>query len=322
MLRYRDVARLVKEGGSSGDRRFYGTIEAMEGADRVWVKGEEVSLLVDLSLAPLYVLEPGPAEAGSLRKIKWSSVSSLVEGTRIFVGGHLVVEGGQAVFVDAPDEGLIAVCHEEGEGRLASRLIAAGRGQNEYWNYFSRVSIALGVVVISSMLLGFRNSALSTVRALIFLAGVLPVLPFAPPGLALYFAYRRLWRRGLALRTARDLIKLPLSYSAEREPSDPSFVYERRVLAEGQAAPEGAVIVGLPASELAGLSKQRIRTLFVAEGCEDPAAETTVVEGVPELLVKHAERRASLCALASGLCFALAAVVNFALIFMIWRAAL
>lgn len=223
-LRYRDLAEAEREGRTRVGRfRLHGSIEAIEGADRIWVRGKDVSALADLSRAPLYVLEPATdegeesAEAGSVERLKWKSLSTLAEGTSIFVAGKLVLEGGRPVFVDDPDEALVAVCHDGGEKRLPSRLIAGGRAPNEYWNYLTTISIALGLVAISTILLLFRASLFPTLSAIVFLAGLSPVLPFAPPGLAFFLLYHGLWRRALSARIRRDLLRLPASV----DPEDP-----------------------------------------------------------------------------------------------------
>jgi hypothetical protein len=309
LLGYGDVARAIREGRRIAGRfRMLGTLEAIEGQDRVWVRSRAVSAIVDLSRAPLYVAAPGPAEAGSIERLRWRSVSSLVEGTSIFVAGQLVLEEGRPVFMDSPDEALIAVCHDGNEERLVSRLVASGRARNEYWNYLSILSMALGIATISGILLLFRTSIFSSLRALIFLAGVLPILPLAPPGLALFYAYLRLWRTALASRTLRDLLGLPLLHSPGR-----------RVLGEGEDPPQGATWLGLPEGASA---EPRPLTLFSPARGEDPSAEVFVVEGDPESLMRAVGRRAALFALASGLSFGLALLANFALAFAIWRLAL
>lgn len=313
-LRYRDLAEARREGRKEiGRFRLGGTIEVLEGADKVWVRGPGVSALVDLSRAPLYVLAPGPAEAGSVRRMSWSSVSSLVEGTRILVAGLLVEKEGRPIFVDRPDEALIAVCHDGSEAGLVSRLTAAGRAPNEYWNYPTRVSLAIGLVALSAILLLFRNSAFSTVRGIVFLAGASPVLPFAPPGLAFFLIYHRLWRRALASRAERDLVKLPLRYAAGGDAR--SIRYERRILDEGEAPPPGATRIG-PRFESEG---KKPRSLFAPESPREPDDEIFLIEGDPEELARKAEREAFIYAGAAGLAFGLAILINFALGFLIWR---
>jgi len=220
-LRYKDLAAAE----SSGEKRLgrytlRGTIEAIEGSNQVWIRGAGVSALADLSRSPLYVLSPKPEsgldEAGSMSRIKWKSLSALAEGTGVLVAGELVLEEGKPIFVEDPEEGLLAVFHEGGEELPPTRLIAAGRAPNEYWNYLTPMSMAAGLVAVSAILLVFRASMFPTLRALVFLAGAGPVLPLAPPGLAFFLLYRKLWRKALAARTERDLLAMEGS-TAERK---------------------------------------------------------------------------------------------------------
>ncbi len=309
VLRYSDLAAAEREGRTDVGRfRLNGTIEAIEGLDRIWLRGKQVSALVDLSRAPLYVASAGNdealVEAGSITRLRWRSVSSLVEGTSIFVAGHLAIQRGRPVFIDSPDDSLIAVCYEGVDADLLSRLVAGGRAPNEYWNLPTRISLALGLAVISGILLLLNGSLFSSVRTLIFLAGAAPVLPFAPPGLILFFAYFKLWRSALASRTLRDLIRLPLRYSGER-----------RTLAEGELPPEGATWIGLPKDE----SEPQVLTLFGPAASEGSDAPVFVVQGDPETLAHRVERRATFYAGAASLSFGLAIIVNFVLAFLIWR---
>jgi hypothetical protein len=207
-LTYADVAKAVGGGAGRGSFRLYGSVEAIEGADRVWIRGDGVSALVDLSAAPVYTVPPGRPEAGSVRRLRWRSVSSVVEGTRMFVGGRLAAESGRPVFVDDPDERLIAVIHDGDDEGLDARLIVGGRSLNEYFGYATPLSLALGLIALIVILFATRGSPFSSVRALVFLTGALPALPFAPPGLLLFIAYRRLWRRALELRIERDELRI------------------------------------------------------------------------------------------------------------------
>jgi hypothetical protein len=214
VLGYADVAKAAGGGGGRGSFRLYGSVEAIEGADRVWIRGDGVSALVDLSRAPAYTVPPGEPEAGTVRRLRWRSVSSVVEGTRMFVGGKLVAESGKPVFVDDPDERLIAVIHDGDDEGLAARLIVGGRSLNEYFSYATPLSLALGLIAVIVVLFVTMGSPFSSVRALVFLIGALPALPFAPPGLLLFLAYRRLWRRALDLRIERDALRLSLPGAA------------------------------------------------------------------------------------------------------------
>jgi hypothetical protein len=319
-LHYRDLAEAERGGRARvGHFRLQGTIDAIVGSDKVWVRGKDVSALVDLSHAPLYVLAPGlaeaSAEAGSIERLKWRSVSSLVEGTSILVAGLLVLEDDRPVFVDDPDEALVAVCHDGSNERLVSRLIAGGRAPNEYWNYLTHISMAIGLVAISGILLLFRTSIFSTLRSIMFLAGMSPVLPFAPPGLAFFLLYRRFWRRALASRTARDLLRLPLGYSEGSGTGE----YLRRTLARDEAPPRGGTWIRLPRGDD---NESRAFTVFSPVNTGDSLTEAFVIEGNPEARARRAERDAFFYAAAAGLSLGLAVIVNFALAFLLWRAAL
>jgi hypothetical protein len=319
-LRYRDLADARREGRARvGNFRLHGSIEAIEGADSIWVRGKEASALVDLSRSPLYVLEPAGGEAsdegsaGTVARLRWKSLSSLAEGTSIFVSGTLVLEGGRPLFVDEPDGTLLAVCHDGDEKRLTSRLIAGGRAQNEYWNYLTTLSMSLGLVAISAILLLAGVSTFPTLRALIFIAGLSPVLPLAPPGLAFFLLYRRFWRRALSARTTRDLIRLPMGNIR----GSGSGAYFRRPPAKEIGLERAARI------STQGGGKESAGTLTVFEPIdpEDPLVEVFAFEGDPETEALRAERDAFLYATASGLSLGLALLVNFALAFALWRAA-
>ncbi len=248
ILRYRDVAG----GGDRGLGRFrlYGSVEALEGRDRLWLRGEGVSALVDLSRSPLYVLEPGSGEPGSVSRTPWRSVTSLAEGTRMQAAGYLVLEGGKPVFVEAPGESLLAVSYDCEESELVSRLVSGGRAANEYWTALSQLSFALGIVATSAVLvLSWRQIRFPTVRAMTFLAGMLPVLPFIPPGLFFFLLYRLLWRKALAYRVSRDLGRMPRDAAAaglgpSAEAGDPGAAAARRATV---AAAGAGLSVGLAA---------------------------------------------------------------------------
>lgn len=211
-LGYRELAEAMNgaDMGPAGAFRLCGKIEAMEGKERIWVRGEHASALVDLSGSPLYVVSPGKPEPGAVGRFAWKSISSLAAGTTILVAGRLRGERGKPVFVDMPEERLVAVTYDGGEADLVRRLVVGGRRTNEYWTGLGPLSLAVGMTISSGLLvlLG-SHTAFSTVRALSFLAAILPVLPLLPPGLALFLTYRALWRRALQHRTQRDLLRLP-----------------------------------------------------------------------------------------------------------------
>jgi hypothetical protein len=325
MLRYHDITTAK----DSGPRQFrlYGKVEAMVGKDRIWVRGRTVSALIDFSRAPIYVLEAGETRAGAIERLPWKRVSSLGEGTKILVGGRLVFEDNQAVFVDDPDEPLLVVSYDRDDDGLVADLIAAGRPANEYWNSATRISFAIGMTLSSIFLVYLvARDLFPSVRALAFLAAMTPVLALSPPGLGFFLLYRNLWRRALLFRMERDLVGLPLRYFA-KSGFDPQAAEARVPLPGGGSY----VLKRLPrgGSNLPSGSVRSIRgtsddsaaewVIFAPEDSDDPAAETVIVAGDPETLARAADRKAMLIVFAAAVAFGAAVVVNYVLSFVVWR---
>jgi hypothetical protein len=330
VLKYRDLSDAIAKAKETNDTalgpyRIYGHVEAMAGTNRIWVRGASVSALVDLSHAPMYILEGGAGEAGSVERVAWKSVSSLGEGTRIFAAGKVMLEAGRPVFVDRPEEPLLAVSHDGSEGDLLMRLISGGRRTNEYWNSLGRLSIAFGLALSSGLLVYLtRNPILPSVKALAFFAALIPVLPLMPPGLALFFAYRVLWRRALSFRIARDLALLPLRYfshtaGAETRAALPGGgSYAMRHAGSGEPPPRATRFPSLEAM-VVDAADPPSWTIFSPEGSTDPAAESVALPGDPETLAASARLKAALAAGAAGMAMVLAIVVNYTVAFMLWR---
>ncbi|HET7838255.1 MAG TPA: hypothetical protein VFL04_00750 [Rectinemataceae bacterium] len=332
-LRYHDLALASSRRGGGppssrlpvGRFRLYGKVEAMVGKDRIWVRGKSVSTLIDFSRTPLFVLEAGEPRAGAIERLAWRNVSSLGEGTKILVGGSLVLEEGQPVFADDPDVPLLVVSYDREDEGLVADLIAAGRPENEYWNSATRISFALGMTLSSILLvLLIARDLFPSVRALAFLAAMTPVLGLSPPGLGFFILYRHLWRRALLFRMERDLVALPMRYfrpgrvdpaageARAALPGGGSYVLKR--LPEGGSKHTAASVRGIRASR-AGADW----VLFAPEGSDDPAAETVIVAGDPVALARAADRKALIIVLAAALAFAAAVVVNYVIAFIVWR---
>ena len=324
ILRYRDVAAAAGAGDIVVGRfRLYGRVEALEGSDRVWLRGQGVTALVDLRDSPLYALtdvEDG-SPAGVVR-LSWKTVPALAAGTSMLAAGFLVLEEGKPVFIDAPGESLIALSYDCEDEALVSAIVSGSRAANEYWTPLSQVSLAIGVAVESVLLVFLAGrTPFSTVRAMSFLVGVSPVLLFAPPGLFFFLLYRSLWRRALSLRVQRDLLRMPLDYFPEIDPGGAEIAlsdggrYIARALAKGESAPAGAL--ALEASK--GASRASESWLFYAEGSSDPALETILSPGDPAALASAASRNATFYAMSAGIAVALGLVINFAFGIVAWQ---
>jgi len=205
-----------------GYYRFFGTLEAIQGDDRIWLTNGRFSVAADLRNVRVYLIpetegnEPVSlahrGAAASLGSVPWSRIFSLPEGTPVFVGGALFSEEGRGVFRDNGQARLLVVIHDCPKESLVLRAISSGRQRNEYMNSFTLPSVAIGS--LSLVLLAFTLLALPerVVSLLALTAGLAPLSPFLPPGFPLYFAYRSHWKKARLLRVQRDVVRLPLRY--------------------------------------------------------------------------------------------------------------
>jgi len=203
--------------------RFFGTLEAIQGDDRIWITNGRFSVAADLRGVRVYLIPESDATgeataslatAAELRSVPWSRVFSLPEGTPVFVGGALFSEEGRGVFRDAGRNPLLVVIHDCARESIVLRAIGSGRQRNEFINAFTLPSAAIGslsLILLAFSLLAnspeFRGLALAALTA-----GLAPVCPFLPPGFPLYFAYRSAWKKARFMRAQRDVVRLPLRY--------------------------------------------------------------------------------------------------------------
>lgn len=216
--------RRLRANERPGDRadigvfRFFGMLESILENDTVWIRDGEVSLSAELKGVKVYLLASGVALTEPLDdektpvSIPWSKVGSLIEGTKVYIHGALFNDGGRAVFRSSPETPLFVILFDGDEHDLSRRAIWTGRQRNEYWNHLTPPSLAVGslaMIVVAYVSLNVPGMGYF-VRAAVTV-GLAPVLPLFPPGVALFFLYRRLWRDGRVLRAERDLVMLPIT---------------------------------------------------------------------------------------------------------------
>ena len=148
--------------GAMGEFRFFGTLEAIQGDDRIWITNGRFSVAAELRGVRVHLIpesESGSETAdrgtsgGELRSVPWSRIFSLPEGTPIFLGGVLYAEEGRGVFRDYGKTPLLVVIHDCARENIVSRAVGSGRQRNEYMNAFTLPSVAIGS--LSLLLLGF-----------------------------------------------------------------------------------------------------------------------------------------------------------------------
>jgi len=206
----------------AGYYRFFGTLEAIQGDDRIWLTNGRFSVAADLLNVRVYLIpeaEAGEPVAPALGSVPWSRIFSLPEGTPVFVGGALFSEEGRGVFRDNGRTRLLVVIHDCPKESVVLRAISGGRQRNEYMNPLTLPSVAIGslsLVVLAFTLLAIPERVVSL---LALTAGLAPLSPFLPPGFPLYFAYRSSWKKARLLRVQRDVVRLPLRYFPASEGS-------------------------------------------------------------------------------------------------------
>ncbi len=339
----------------AGYYRFFGTLEAIQGDDRIWLTNGRFSVAADLRNVRVYLIpeaEAGEPVAPALGSVPWSRIFSLPEGTPVFVGGALFSEEGRGVFRDNGRARLLVVIHDCPKESVVLRAISGGRQRNEYMNSFTLPSVAIGS--LSLVLLAFTLLAIPErlVSLLALTAGLAPLAPFLPPGFPLYFAYRSSWKKARLLRVQRDVVRLPLRYFPASEggtrsrratllPDMEPYLMVRGttdekdpdiIVSEGLrlVIPAGMVRVDvdLPHGASRRLKGSRGESVaccgYTTEGesvslrkPDDPMAGSVLLPGDPEALSIQCGRAARRNELVSVTFIALDALVNLPLIFLV-----
>ncbi len=217
-LPHPDPLSLVGHSPASSLRyRVFAEIDAVGEHDCLWIRGNGKTFMVAMHNVPVYVFTGSSAdgtglpqdEEDSVDKIRWSALPSLVQGTRIFVAGMMEIREGMPTMAGNSEMPLLVLLHNLSDAELLPRAIAAGRHKNEYWNPLTQISLALGILVISGLITSIlTNPSISLVLAISLTIAFSPVLPILPPGVFLFFLYRRFWRRAYYFRSKRDVSRL------------------------------------------------------------------------------------------------------------------
>lgn len=225
-LNFTDIARTETACAQSGTKRaragrfrLSGSVEAIEGKNRLWIRDDKLSAVIDMTHVSVYSLsghvESGPdlsarleAANESMEERSWKTLSSVNAGTRVFIGGTVYVEHGVAVFSRTRANKPLIVLYNGSDETLVERAIWAGRHRNEYWNNLTQASLAIGVSIMTALVSSvFLKPTFSLVVALVFTVAISPLLPILPPGALFFTLYRRSWRKARSWRARRDLTK-------------------------------------------------------------------------------------------------------------------
>lgn len=232
--------------GERGNFQHRGFVDAIQGNDCVWIRGECVTAAASLTNARIYLLPAArspdadgvydlEAADETLKLTPWKHLSGLEEGTRIYAAGRLRLEGGLPVLFGTSSDPLVVLMYDGRDEDLLSRAIWAGRHRNEYWNPLTLASLAAGFLSIGTALYELlRPPLLSLPVALTAALAFVPMLPLLPPGLVFLAVYRRQWDKARRLRARRDLIKYGLS------PQNPPASFPRAPRASVEECVRGA----------------------------------------------------------------------------------
>ena len=228
--------------------RFFGRIEAIQNENEIWLRQGNFTVTVDLQDVKIYIIRSETHEntdnscfenAGETiadempQIISWNRIYSLPENSEMMIAGPLFHEEGKGIFKSTEGEKLTVILFDGSRETLLKRAVWAGRHRNEFWNYFTPVSILTGSFTLFIAAYTVASGISSNFFRIFSLSlSLLPVVPLFPPGVAFFFLYRRLWREGRYIRAERDILKLPLRYfSAE----DYSLQYKTAEITEDSA---------------------------------------------------------------------------------------
>lgn len=181
---------------------FKGELESFRDDNVVWLRGETLSVCIDLDKQYIYSLTKN---SETLTRNRWSNISSLVEGTMFYVFGTLIYDKGVPYLVGSSSEDLIVVICDE-DKNIYESLIRKGRDKNEIWNNFSPYLYITGVflLIILSYISYTRYSNKTWSFYLLVAAGT-PFYFIIPPGLMFYLQYRKMWDKALRFLILKDL---------------------------------------------------------------------------------------------------------------------
>lgn len=322
--------------------RFFGGLEAIQGDGLAWLTDGRASIAVEMADAPVYMVPGGQIDATAGRErlslqadqgevpaaTTWRKVGSLPEGTRMFVAGPLFGESGRAVFKTSGTTRPLVIMYDGSDDTLVFRSIRDGRQINEYWNSVTPISVAAGSLSLFILAYLYIGSPLLRIAGVVSASlGLLPISILIPPGVILFFAYRRFWRLGRRFRAERDLLRLPLRYGppgyteavlpdgeryvrlefpAEEVSREPSLLWRHPSIVQGK--PDRAVVFG---AARAGTGPPPLPSQP-----QDPMAERVALPGAPEELARASQRRARVMELTAGACIGVGLLANFYLLIL------
>lgn len=306
--------RAVYGSESSGVYRIFGSLQAVQDVNVLWLADGDVSVSIDLDGVPVYILPSVPKGESIIKTIiypdespkrtYWNRIFSLPEMTSIFISGELVHKDGLSRFRNTKDIPLLVIVYDCDDSDFYSHAILSGRQRNEYWNALTPGSLTIGsfsLFIYFYLLIQMPYMQFIAVTALTF--SLVPVMPFLPPGLVFYYIYRHFWKNARILRAERDLLRLPINFFSDHGglSSGSSVVlpdsakYQCLIandLEEAWTMFNNAILRN--SSLLETYTDRNEYFVFGSEskGKDDPMAETLVIPGDPNILSLKSTKKA------------------------------
>ncbi|MFW6312834.1 MAG: hypothetical protein ACOC2N_03015 [Spirochaetota bacterium] len=314
----------------AADARFLGTLESIQGEDIAWIRNREITIAVDMRHSDIYMVSQSDTDRRESPPMKttWSRIGSLPEGVKVFVSGRLDTAEPHPTIRPIGGEPVLVVFYDGAESTLVRHCIWSGRQLNEYWNSVTPGALTGGVFALTVLTYFLLRQPLSIGYARLAIAlAAGPILPLLPPGIGLFYLYRRVWRRGRILRAHRDVLMVPLRYFGDGEtcatlPS--GELYCRRdspIRSLEESIAQGLTLLEAPLDAMKPSRVDGSRcTVFGHPGANglvqpvDSLAEWIAVRGDPEMASNSCQRRARYFELLSALILAGGLAMNFLLL--------
>jgi hypothetical protein len=319
-----------------GSYKFFGTLEAIEEDHTIWLRNGTLTIPVNMEGSKVYLLPSENEEREGIEEspkiVRWERISSLTEGTKVFVSGILFADAGRYFFKTAKNHELLVIMYDGEDRSLLRRSIQYGRQMNEYWNQFTPAALGVGflsLIILASVLM---KSAVYRFGSLLALtSGLIPLLPFIPPGVLFFWTYRRFWRRGRNYRAKRDLVRLPMRFydgnieTGKSVPLPDGQAYRADLLDFGKKEGEYHKYINecifFDCKQLESGCKETEYIVFGQESDagdpnqltlpDDPMADFIILPDYPDKLSHQFEARAKIYELLAGFFFAAGLTMNF-----------
>lgn len=294
--------------------RIFGSLQAVQDENILWLADGNVSVSIDLEGVPVYILPSVPKGESIIKtgvypdespqRTYWNRIFSLPERTNIFVSGELVHEDGRSGFRNTKDVPLIVIIYDCDNSNFYSHAILSGRQRNEYWNVLTPGSLTIGsfsLFIYFYLLIQMPYMQFTAVTAITF--SLVPVMPFLPPGLLFYYIYRYFWKKARILRAERDLLRLPVNFFSDQGGLSMSNTvilsdgaeYRCQIknnLEEAWTLFDNAII--RDSSLLESHTERKEYYVFGSESKSkaDPMTETLIIPGNPDVLSLDSTKKA------------------------------